>query len=326
MRAIGRLFLSAILLAFALPFAALAQTYPDKPVRIISPFPVGTGIDSVTRLVADRLGRMWNQQVIVDNRPGGNGFIAMAAAKRAPADGYTLVVTDYGLMTVTPHLFAKSVPYEAQKDFEPAAPIFWAYWFICVPGDSKLKNIPDMVEEAKARQGSYTYGSSGVGSPMHLQAAMFESAIGARMTHIPYKDTMQAIVDISRNELGWAVASGGTAGPLYRAKKVKFLAVASPQRHPSFPDVPTMAEAGGPQNFDLRTWNGLLAPKGVPKAILDKINADVNRILAEPDVREQLQTMAFDPWPVSRSAMAEQWATDYKKYGELTKQLKISLD
>jgi tripartite-type tricarboxylate transporter receptor subunit TctC len=326
MRLIRRLCLTAMLCAFVLPLTAKAQSYPDKPVRVISPFPTGTGIDAVMRLVGERLSRIWKQQVIIDNRPGGNGFIAMTAAKRAPADGYTLVQTDYGLVTVTPNLFAKTVPYDPQKDFEVASPMFWAYWFICVPADTKFKNIPDMLAQAKALQGKYTYGSSGVGSPMHLQAAMFENTTGVPMTHIPYKETGQIIIDISRNEIGWAVATGGTAGPLYRAKRVKFLAVASPQRHPAFQEVPTLAEASGPANFDLRTWNGLLAPKGVPKAILEKINADISQVLSEPDVREQLQAMAFDPWPAPRSAMADLMAADLKKYGELTKQLKISLD
>lgn len=326
MRLIRRLCLSATLTALMLPFGAMAQAWPDKPVRVISPFPTGTGIDAVMRLVGERLGRMWGQQVIIDNRPGGNGFIAMTAAKRAPADGYTFVQIDYGLVTVTPNLFAKTVPYDPLKDFDAAAPMLWAYWFVCVPADTKFKTIPDMLAEAKKQQGKFTYGSSGVGSPMHLQAAMFENATGVPMTHIPYKDTQQIIVDIGSNRLEWAVASGGTAGPLYRAKKVKFLAVASPQRHPAYPDVPTMAEAGGPANFDLRTWNGLLAPKGVPQAILDKVNADFNKVLSEPDVREQLQSMAFDPWTVPRAQMANLMATDLKRYADLTKQLKISLD
>jgi tripartite-type tricarboxylate transporter receptor subunit TctC len=320
------LWLAVMLAASALPFAASAQNFPDKPVRILSPFPTGTGVDAVLRLTGERLSKIWGQPVVIENRPGGNGFIAMTAAKRAPADGYTLVQIDYGLVSITPHLFAKSVPYDWQKDFDPVAPMFWAYWFICVPADAKFKNIPEMLAEARSRNGHYTYGSSGVGSPMHLQAAMFEAATGVRMTHIPYKETQQAIVDISRGELGWAVASGGTGGPMYRAKKVNFLAVASPQRHPAFPEVPTMAEAGGPQNFDLRTWVALLAPKGVPKHILDKINADLNRVLSEQDVKDQLQTMAFDPWTGTRTNLADQIATDNKKYGELTKQLKLSLD
>ncbi|MDR6858752.1 tripartite tricarboxylate transporter substrate binding protein [Variovorax guangxiensis] len=326
MRLFRGLLFAALFPLLVAPTLAGAQSFPDKPVRVISPFPTGTGIDAVMRLVGERLSRIWHQPVIIDNRPGGNGFIAMSAAKRAPADGYTLVQIDYGLVTVSPHLFARTIPYDPQKDFEPAAPMFWAYWFICVPADTKFKNIPDMIAEAKDRNGTLTYGSSGIGSPMHLQAAMFEDATGVRMTHVPYKDTQQAIIDISRGELGWAVASGGTAGPLQKAKKVKFLAVASPQRHPAFPDIPTMTEAGGPQNFDLRTWNGLLAPKGVPKPILDKINADINRVLAEPHVRERLLEMAFDPWPATRSDVADLMRIDLQRYGDLMKHLKISLD
>ena len=188
------------------------------------PFPTGTGPDAVMRLVGERLTRIWGQQVIIDNRPGGNGFIAMTAAKRAPADGYTLVMVDYGVVSVLPHLFAKTIPYDSVKDFDAVAPMYWAYWFMAIPGDSKFTGVPDLVAEAKAKNGDYTYGSSGVGSPMHLQAATFESMTGTKMTHIPYKETPQVIADISRSDLGWAFTTGATGGPLVKAKKIRFLA------------------------------------------------------------------------------------------------------
>lgn len=326
MRLTRRLFLAAVLSASILPVAATAQTFPDKRVRVIMPFPPGTGPDTVMRLVGERLTRMWGQPVIIENRPGGNAFIAMTAAKQAPADGYTLVQVDYGVVSVLPHLFPKTIPFDPQKDFEPVAPMFWFYYFMAVPADTKFKSVSDLVAEAKARQGTFTYGSSGVGSPMHVQAAMFESVAGVRMTHVPYKETPQIIVDISRNDLGWAFTTGATGGPLYKAGKVKFLAVGSPKRHPAFPEVPTLAEAGGPANLDLRGWVALFAPKGVPKAVLEKINADISRVLSEPDVREQLFSMGFESWAGPPAELGNQLQADLKKYGELTKQLKISLD
>ena len=326
MRLTLRLFLAAVMFASILPVAATAQKFPDKPVRVIMPFPPGTGPDAVMRLVGEKLTRMWGQPVIVENRPGGNAFIAMSAAKKAPADGYTLVQVDYGVVSVLPHLFAKTIPFDPQKDFEPVAPMFWFYYFMAVPADTKFKNVPDLVAEAKARQGTFTYGSSGVGSPMHIQAAMFENVVGVHMTHIPYKETPQIIVDISRNELGWAFTTGSTGGPLYKAGKVKFLAVASPQRHPAYAEVPTLAEAGGPPNLDLRGWVALFAPKGVPKPIIEKINADISQVLSQPDVREQLFSMGFESWAGSPAELGNQLQADLKKYGDLTKQLKISLD
>jgi tripartite-type tricarboxylate transporter receptor subunit TctC len=278
------------------------------------------------RLVGEKLTQIWKQQVIIENRPGGNGFIAMTAAKRAPADGYTLVMVDYGIVSVLPHLFAKTIPYDSRKDFEAVAPMYWAYWFIAVPGDSKFTGVPDMVAEAKAKRGEYSYGSSGVGSPMHLQAAMFEDVTGTKMTHIPYKETPQVIMDISRNDIGWAFTTGATGGPLQKAKKVRFLAVASPQRHPGFADIPTIAEAGGPANFDLRTWVALFAPRGVPNPVSDKINADIIAVLSEPEVRERLISLGLEAWTGSPSDLRNQLDADFKKYGDLTSRLKLSLD
>lgn len=326
MRLVRSIIVAAIGAVCVLPFAATAQSFPDKPVHVMLPFPAGTGPDTVMRKVGERLTRIWKQPVIIENRPGGNRFIAMSAAKRAPADGYNLVMVDYAIVSVLPHLFPKTIPFDSQKDFDAVAPMYWAHWFIAIPGDSKLKDVPDLVAEAKARQGNYTYGSSGVGSPMHLQAATLESATGIRMNHIPYKETPQVIVDISRNEIGWAFTTGATASSLLKAKKVKFLAVASPERHPAFPDVPTLAEAGGPAKLDQRTWVALFAPRGVPKPVLDKLNADISSVLSEPEIREQLISMGLESWPGPASVLARQLAGDLKKYGELASQLKLSLE
>ena len=158
---------------------------------------------------------------------------------------------------------------------------------------------------------------------MHLQAAMFERLTGTRMNHIPYKELTQAFVDISRHELGWAFTTGATGGPLVRAKKLKFLAVASPQRHPAYREVPTLTEAGGPA-LDLRTWVGLLAPRGVPKAVVDKINADLTRVLSEPDVRDQLIGMAFESWATPVQDLSNRIDADINKYGDLMKKLNLA--
>jgi tripartite-type tricarboxylate transporter receptor subunit TctC len=309
-----------------LPMAASAQSFPDRAVHVLLPFPAGTGPDVVMRKVGERLTQIWKQPVIIENRPGGNRFIAMTAAKRAPADGYNLVMVDYAIVSVLPHLFPKTIPFDSQKDFDAVAPMYTAYWFIAVPGDSKFRNVADLLAEAKAKQGAYTYGSSGVGSPMHLQAAMFENVTGTHMNHIPYKETPQIIVDVSRGEVGWAFTTGATAGALLKAKKVKFLAVGAPARHPAFPDVPTIAEAGGPANLDFRTWVALFAPHGVPKPVLDKLNADISAVLAAPEIRDELISMGLEASPGSAAGLSKLLADDLKKYGDLASHLKISLD
>lgn len=326
MRFAHRLMLAAMMLASVMSFGASAQTYPDKPVRVIVPNPPGTGVDAVMRMVAERLSKMWNQPVLIDNRPGGNGFIAMTAVKRSPADGYTLAQVDESNVAVVPNVFPKTVPFDPRKDFEPIGPVFRAYWFLTLPGDSNAKSVPDVVAEIKSRQGAFNYGSYGMGSLMHLQGAMFERATGSRMTHVPYKDITQALGDLHRHQLGLVFTTGGTGGPLVKANKLKFLAAVSPQRHPAYPDVPTLAELGGPAELNFQTWVGLIAPRGVPKPVVDKINADVNRVLAEPEVRERLISMGFEAWAAPTSGLERQIEVDLKKYGELAKQLNLSLD
>ena len=149
---------------------------------------------------------------------------------------------------------------------------------------------------AKVKSGSLSYASSGVGSQAHLGGAALETAVGAQMTHIPYKDTLQAFTSISTGEIGWMLTTASTGGPLVKANKLKFLAIAAPQRHPNFADVPTVAEAGGPADFEMKTWVGLFAPRGTPKPVIDRINTDVAKALSEPDVRERLTTVGFTPW------------------------------
>src|SRR5919112_1717666 len=167
--------------------APSAQQYPTKPVRIITPFPAGSGPDAALRLLGENLTRVWGQQVIVENRPGGNGFIAIEAAKKAPPDGYTLVQMDNSHMAVQPHLY-KKIPYDVTKDFEPVGGIFRNYFFVVVPSGSKWQNVKDLVDAAKTKPGDLTYGSWFVGSPGHLGAAMLEALTGTKMNHIPYKE------------------------------------------------------------------------------------------------------------------------------------------
>jgi tripartite-type tricarboxylate transporter receptor subunit TctC len=315
----------AVAATVALVAPATAQQYPNKPVKIIMPFPTGTGPDTVMRLVGEKLTRYWGQQVIVENKPGGNAWIALEAAKRSPADGYTLLQVDAATVVLQPHLY-KKLPFDPFKDFEPVAPLYTTNYFVVVGADSPWQSIPDLVAAAKAKKGDLTYGSSGIGSQLHMGGAMMETAIQTPMTHIPYKETTQIYTSISSGDITWAFGTGSTVGPLYRAKKVKFLAIAAPQRNSAFPEVPTLAEAGGPSNFELRTWVGVLAPAGVPKPILEKINADIAKAMQEPDVRERLETVGFRPWPGTAGELAKAMDFDYKQYGDAVKRVKVSLD
>lgn len=321
----NRRHLLAAAIASVMALGAQAQTYPDKPVKIILPFPTGTGPDTIMRLVGERLSRMWGQQVVIDNKAGGNGWIAMDAVKRATPDGYTLMQSDAPPFVVHPYLF-KKLPHDVAKDFEPVAGLYRTYYYVTVAADSPYKTLADLIAAAKAKPGQINYGSSGLGGNLHLGGAMMEKMANVKMTHVPYKETTQIYMDISKGDIGWAVGTASTTMPMLKGGKVKYLAITAPKRSPLFPDVPTVAEAKGPANYELQTWVGLFAPRGVPKAIVNKINADVAKVLQDPEIRERLQTVGFEALVQSADDMGKLIAADAGVYRPLIRDLNISLD
>jgi len=228
-------------------------------------------------------------------------------------------------MTTAPHLW-KKLPYDPVKDFDPVAALYRTYYFITVAADSKWNNVADLVNAAKAKPGEVTYASSGVGGNLHLGGAMMENATGVKMTHVPYKETAQIYVAIGNGDVAWAVGTASTTLPMFKAKKIKYLAMTGPKRSAILPDVPTVTEAQGPANYEVQTWVALFAPRGTPKAIINKINADVARVLQEPQLRERLAAVGFEPLIQSPEELQKMIATDSVKYGNLVKAMNISLD
>ena len=319
--------LAALALAAAslLPATAGAQQFPTKPVRIITPFPVGGGPDGVARLVADKLSRAWGQPVVVENRPGGNGFIAIDAWKRGAKDGHDLLVLDNVHLAAYPALF-KKLPYDPAKDFDALLPLFKTYFFFTVPTTSKYKTVGDLIADAKANPGKLDYGSWSVGNPVHLGSELFESATGTQMEHVIYKETTQLYTSVSTGELAFALGTSATAGPLYRAGKLKFLAAAAPQRVSAFPDVPTVAESGGPKGFEVTGWNAIAVPQGLPPAVTDKIKRDIEKGLAEADVQEKFKSFGYEPFPTTRPQFDEFVASETKRFTDVIRKANVSLD
>ena len=315
----------AVLAAALVTAAAHAQQYPTKPVKVITPFPAGSGPDAALRVVADKLSKSWGQQVLVENRPGANGFIALGAAKAAPADGYTLAQASSAQLATHPLVY-KSLPYDPAKDFEPVTPLFRNHFFVVVGVASPFKSVGELVDAAKRKPGDMTYGSEFIGSPGHLGSALLESATGTQMMHVPFKETTQLFTAVGTGDLQWAFGTAGTAGATLRAGKVKFLALAAPKRLPQFPDVPTVAESGGPASFEVAAWTGMLAPRGTPKALVDRIGRDIAKILAEPDVRERFAAFGYEAFPQSSAEMAATIEADRKRYDEVIRRLNLSLD
>lgn len=312
-------------LTISLTLAVHAQPFPAKPVRILTPFPVGSGPEGVARLVAENLSKAWGQPVTVENRPGGNGFIAIDAFKRGATDGHDLIQLDNVHLAAYPHLF-KRLPYDPKNDFDVLLPLFKTYFFFTTATDSKYKSVTDIVADAKANPGKLNYGSWSVGNPVHLGSALFETVTGTEMQHVIYKETTQLYTGVATGELAFALGTSATAGPLYRAGKIKFLAIAAPRRLPAFKDVPTVAEAGGPKEFEVSGWTAIAAPKSVPKAVADKIQQDIAKALAEPDIREKFVSFGYEPFTPSRDQFTQYIQSESNRLAEVIKKSKAALD
>ena len=304
---------------------AHAQDYPTRPVRIITPFPVGSGPEGVLRLLADKLSRAWGKPVTVENRPGGNGFIAIDAFKRGATDGHDLIQLDNVHLVAYPHLF-KKLPYDPVKDFEQIDPLFRTNFFFAVASDSKYKSVGQIVADAKANPGKLNYGSWSIGNPVHLGSALFESTTGTSMAHVIYKETTQLYTGVATQELSFALGTLGSTRALLQAGKLRYLAVAAPQRHPAFPDVPTVGESGGPAGFEVTGWTTIAAPAGLPRAVSDKIRRDVEKALAEADFKAKYDAFGYEPFPVAREQFRQFVQSESARYAAVIGSAKVSLD
>lgn len=325
LKSINVLLLATAAATLSLIGTAQAQGYPNKTVKIITPFPAGQGPDVLLRIVADKLSKEWGQPVIVENKPGASGFIAFDAAKRSPSDGYTLVQMDSYHIGTQPHLFAK-LPYSAFNDFDPVTPLVRNNFFVIVPATSKWHTMADLVNAAKAKPDAVSYGSWNVASPAHLGGLLLESATGTHMTHVPFKESTQLYQSVATGEVDWALGTPASAGAMVQAGKARFLAVAAPKRTAGYLQVPTAAESGGPANWEVGGWNGLLVPKGTPKDIIQRINDGVAKALRAPDVREKLAIFTYEPYTMAPGEMAKLMQQEVVKWGPTIKQAAIKLD
>jgi tripartite-type tricarboxylate transporter receptor subunit TctC len=270
---------------------ALAQAYPTKPVQMIIAFTAGSATDIVARATAAKLTEFWGQQVIAENRPGAGGSIGSAAVARAAPDGYTLLVNS-NAHVINPATYAK-LPYDTEKDFIDVAPLSIAPNVFVVAPNSPYKTLADFIAAAKAKPDSINFGHAGVGSGTHLNNEKFIMASGIRVVQIPYKGTPEVVRDIMGGQTDCYFAPIGPALANLRGGKLRALAVSSSTRSGQLPDVPTVSESGV-KGADFALWFGIWAPAGTPPAIVEKINKDVNRALASPDLKSQLAKLGND--------------------------------
>jgi len=312
-RSLGVLWLAAVT-----SFGALAQPFPTKNVRLDAPFSAGAAPVTFTRIIADKLSKTWSQPVIVEPKPGGSGFLAIEALKNAPADGHELLVASNAHVAINPALYSK-LPYDPEKDLVPVAMFYRTPFFIVVKVDGPYQSVPALIAAAKANPGTVSYGSSYVGSPSHLGSAEFEFRTGTKMIHVPFRDQSQMYVGIANGDIGWAFSTLGSALPLIQAGKIKILAIAAKERLKTLSDVPTLEEAGGPAGLEVDSWLGLMAPRGTPSEAIRRINAEVNRALADPEVLEQMRKLGFEPAPGTPEQFARVIASDARRYGEIVR-------
>jgi len=311
--------------ALCLPAAAQPTSFPTRPVTIVTAFAAGSGPDAVLRQVSDKLSRLWNQPVMVNNKPGGGGFIAIESMQRAAADGYTLLQLDSEHLAALPHLY-KARGFVTLNAFDPVAPLFRTPFFVAVPTDSKWQNIKDLTAAAKAAPNKLSYGSWGIGSPGHLGAEQLALQTGTEMTHIAYREVSQLFTAVGSGELQWSFGSLPSSQGMFKAGKLRYIAVAAAKRVPQMPDVPTVAEAGGPAGFEVNSFVSLLAPKGLAADVKAKIHADVLKVLADPDVVARYNTFAFETLNWSPEEIRKNAEAKSRIYEELVQRKSISLD
>ncbi|MEO8442283.1 MAG: tripartite tricarboxylate transporter substrate binding protein [Betaproteobacteria bacterium] len=270
----------------ALVNAAHAQSYPAKPIRFIAPFPPGGSTDFLARIVALKMSESMGQQVVVENRGGAGGTIGVDAAAHAAPDGYTIVMGHIGTFGVNPTLYPK-LPYDAIKSFAPITLLAMVPNAMVVHPSLPARSVKEFVALARAKPNQLLYGSGGNGSAAHLAAAYFELLAKIHLTHVPYKGTGPALIDLVAGQTSMMITGMPAVMPHVRSERLRLMAVGSAKRLTGFPDVPTIAEAGVP-GYDATQWYGVLAPAGTPRDIVMKLNAEMKKVLARPDVREKL--------------------------------------
>lgn len=304
--------------------AAWAQAWPTRPVHIAVPAPAGSSLDFIARLLADRLKDRWGQPVLVDNKPGAGGLLGTDVAAKAAPDGHTLALSFNGPIAFAPHLYEK-LPYNAARDLQPVVMTTSQPNVLAVNANLPVKTLPEFIAWAKARNGAMNYASLGNGSSAHLTMALLLSEIGAKATHIPFNGSPPAAMAVAQGEADAVFMVAPALMAQVRAGRARLLAVSSAQHPESLKDLPTLASAGLKQVESL-AWNGLFVPTGTPEAVVNKINADVNAVLAEPAARAALDGQGLTPVGGSAADFRKLVAAESQRWGEVIRRLAIRID
>lgn len=292
-----------------------AQGFPNKPVRLISPYPPGGGNDILARTLSAKLTEFLKQQVIVENRPGANTIIGTEFVARSAPDGYTMVLVPNSL-AINPFLYAK-MPYDAVRDFTPITLVGQSPLVVALHPSMPTRDVRSLVALARARPGEVQYGSSGIGSVGHMAVSLLEMMSGVRFQHIPYKGTAIMMQDVLSGQLTFTFTSALGVLPHVRSQRLRAIAVTSDKRSPAVPDLPTVAESGGVPGYSFILWYGLLGPAGLPADVLSRLNGEIGRVLNDADIRSRLSNQGVDATPSTPREFADLIASDLKKYAKV---------
>jgi tripartite-type tricarboxylate transporter receptor subunit TctC len=310
--------------AFFVSAGAASAEYPDHPIRLIVPQAAGSATDNAARLVGAVLSQELGQQIIVENRPGGALTIGLDLVAKSAPDGYTLGMGPIGALAITRHMVSK-LPYDIERDFQPVVLVTRGQMLLAVSQKSSIHSVKELIAYAKANPGKLSNASSSNGSPGHVGGELFKYMTDTNIVHVPYRGGSLAINDLIAGHVDLMFESLQSIAPVARAGNVRALAVSGNHRSPAFPDLPTIAEAGVP-GYDAGTWTGIVAPAGVPRAVVDKLNAAVNKALKSEAFLDKFATFGDEPGGGSPEDFAEAIKTDSAKWGDVIRRSGAKLD
>ncbi len=321
-------FAAAALGLAGFPAGSLAQPstppYPAKPIRMIVPFPPGGSIDPVARMIGPKMTESWGQPVVVENRPGANGALGTELLAKAPPDGHTLVLLGGGTHVLNA-LLTRNLPYDSVKDFAPVATVQRSDYVLVVHPALPVANLKQLIALAKSRPGELAYASAGNGNMNHVAAELFNMLTCVKTVHVPYKGGGQAMIDLMGGQVQMHFAVVVSALPHLLSKRLKGLAIGGETRFPALPQVPTFTEAGLP-GFRLQPWQGIFAPARTPKPIIDKLAAEISRIVVLPDITARITGWGSQPLVSTPEQFSQLMADDFKRFAEVIKAANMRLD
>ena len=314
----------ALVLAIWAPLSPAQPAYPAKPIHMVIPLAAGSAVDNAMRILTERMSTNLGQGIVIENQPGAAGLIGAERVAKAAPDGYTIGGFNDSIMTMLPNLYAK-LSWDILKDFEPVSLVATVEWGLVASSESPYRSAADLIAAAKADPRRINYGSGGNGSPQHVAMELFASTAGISLTHVPYKGATQAAVGVAAAEVQVAFQGLATVSGLAKSGKLRIIGVTTAQRLPQFPDVPTVSESGLP-GFEFNSWATVVAPAGTPRDIVARLNAEIVKALAAPDVREKLLAQGLTPRGSTAEELRQATREQLARYATLMKQAGIKIE